>query len=216
MYSFKSSTGFSIKTIIQYSLNIRTQSDRGWTAATPGKQWRLDREWGGLLCATTPQRRQPHALQECHAPWLEGGDLNGIQSKNIFLSYEYFSKDSSNRNTKVKSKNFNSTLATAILLQPENLYLASPTSDELKVIDFGFSRLYHPVKKVAVKCATPEFCSPEVASDQVVTPASDMWSVGVITYLLWVFLFFIYISSIYPSSTYPSSIYPSFIYPCSI
>ena len=62
--------------------------------------------------------------------------------------------------------------------------MASASSDELKVIDFGFARMYHPTKKISVKCATPEFASPEAVSEQPVSPASDMWSVGAITYLL--------------------------------
>jgi serine/threonine protein kinase len=57
-------------------------------------------------------------------------------------------------------------------------------SDELKVIDFGFARTYNPNRKLHVKYASPEFCAPEVAKDEPVTPAADMWSVGVITYIL--------------------------------
>lgn len=61
-------------------------------------------------------------------------------------------------------------------------------SDELKVIDFGFARTYNPNRKLHVKYATPEFCAPEVANDEPVTPAADLWSVGVITYILYVML----------------------------
>jgi len=68
--------------------------------------------------------------------------------------------------------------------QPENLLLLSQSSDELKVSDFGFARTYNPNRKLHVKYASPEFCSPEVASDEPVTPASDLWSVGVIAYIL--------------------------------
>ena len=68
--------------------------------------------------------------------------------------------------------------------QPENLYLLSPTSEELKLIDFGFARRFNTARQLRVKYATPEFTSPEVARDDVVTPASDMWSVGVIAHVL--------------------------------
>lgn len=35
-----------------------------------------------------------------------------------------------------------------------------------------------------VKYGTPEFCAPEVAREESVTPAADLWSVGVIAYIL--------------------------------
>ena len=68
--------------------------------------------------------------------------------------------------------------------QPENLLLLSQSSGELKVSDFGFGRTYNPNRNLHAKYATPEFCSPEVANDEPVTPASDLWSVGVIAYIL--------------------------------
>jgi len=73
---------------------------------------------------------------------------------------------------------------TAWCRQPENLLLLSHSSDELKVSDLGFARTYNPNRKLHVKYASPEFCSPEVASDEPVTPATDLWSVGVIAYIL--------------------------------
>lgn len=62
--------------------------------------------------------------------------------------------------------------------------LLSQSSDELKVSDFGFARTYNPTRKLHVKYASPEFCSPEVANEEPVTPATDLWSVGIITYIL--------------------------------
>ncbi|ESO11845.1 hypothetical protein HELRODRAFT_71418, partial [Helobdella robusta] len=69
-------------------------------------------------------------------------------------------------------------------LKPENLHLSNQTTDELKLIDFGYSRLFHPLRKLHVKYATPEFCSPEVVIDDTITPATDVWNVGILTYLL--------------------------------
>lgn len=57
-------------------------------------------------------------------------------------------------------------------------------SDEIKVTDFGFARAYNPNRKLHVKYATPEFCAPEVANDDPITPAADLWSVGIIAYIM--------------------------------
>lgn len=35
---------------------------------------------------------------------------------------------------------------------------------------------------------TPEFVAPEVVNFDMVDPRTDMWSVGVITYVLWVYI----------------------------
>lgn len=57
-------------------------------------------------------------------------------------------------------------------------------SDEIKLIDFGCARRYNPRGSIKAKYGTPEFCAPEVAAEESVTPAADLWSVGVITYIL--------------------------------
>ena len=64
--------------------------------------------------------------------------------------------------------------------------LLSVTSEELKVIDFGCARRYNPNRPLRVRFATPEFAAPEVLRGDDVTPAADMWSVGVIAFILYV------------------------------
>ena len=60
----------------------------------------------------------------------------------------------------------------------------SPDSHHIKLIDFGLSRRYVPHQKLQVNFGTPEFVSPEVLNYNSVSYSSDMWSVGVITYIL--------------------------------
>ena len=60
----------------------------------------------------------------------------------------------------------------------------APDSHHIKLIDFGLSRRYVPHQKLQVNFGTPEFVSPEVVNYNSVSYASDMWSVGVITYIL--------------------------------
>ncbi len=57
----------------------------------------------------------------------------------------------------------------------------------LKLVDFGFARQLGPSsggKAIRVTEGTPEFVSPEVVRYDPVTLNTDMWSVGVITYVL--------------------------------
>ena len=70
------------------------------------------------------------------------------------------------------------------ILQPENIYLSNLSTDEIKIIDFGFAKVYKPYKKIQVSYVTPEFCSPEIVNGDDVTFASDMWNIGIVTYIL--------------------------------
>ncbi|XP_022101989.1 striated muscle-specific serine/threonine-protein kinase-like [Acanthaster planci] len=69
-------------------------------------------------------------------------------------------------------------------LKPENILLVSPDSDDLKVIDFGLARVVSPDRDVICKFGTPEFVAPEVVCKQPVSTASDVWSIGVMAYIL--------------------------------
>ncbi|VDP83517.1 unnamed protein product [Echinostoma caproni] len=68
-------------------------------------------------------------------------------------------------------------------LKPENILCLSRTSFKIKIIDFGLARFYDG-KEICVLFGTPEFVSPEVISYEPVSPAADMWSIGVICYVM--------------------------------
>ncbi|XP_068118119.1 myosin light chain kinase 2, skeletal/cardiac muscle [Hyperolius riggenbachi] len=69
-------------------------------------------------------------------------------------------------------------------LKPENIVCVSPISHMVKIIDFGLARRYKPQNKLKVSFGTPEFLSPEVINFDHVSFPTDMWSVGVITYMM--------------------------------
>lgn len=69
-------------------------------------------------------------------------------------------------------------------MKPENILCVSRTGNRIKLIDFGLARRFDPNKKLQVMFGTPDFAAPEVLSYDRVTPAADMWSVGVICYVL--------------------------------
>ena len=54
----------------------------------------------------------------------------------------------------------------------------------LKLIDFGLSRKIKPGEEVCEMLGTPEFVSPEVVNYEPLSLNTDMWSIGVITYIL--------------------------------
>ncbi|NXD13301.1 MYLK2 kinase, partial [Nothocercus nigrocapillus] len=69
-------------------------------------------------------------------------------------------------------------------LKPENILCVTATGHMVKIIDFGLARRYNPEEKLKVNFGTPEFLSPEVVNYEQVSYATDMWSMGVITYML--------------------------------
>ncbi len=99
--------------------------------------------------------------------------------------------------------------------QPENILCVSRQTNKVKIIDFGLARRlvlasvsvftqchgstalsrqfvlclpfrYKPREKLRVNFGTPEFLAPEVINYEFVSFPTDMWSLGVITYMLWV------------------------------
>nr|XP_005491380.1 myosin light chain kinase 2, skeletal/cardiac muscle [Zonotrichia albicollis] len=69
-------------------------------------------------------------------------------------------------------------------LKPENILCVAATGHMVKIIDFGLARRYNPSEKLKVNFGTPEFLSPEVVNYEQVSYTTDMWSMGVITYML--------------------------------
>ena len=69
-------------------------------------------------------------------------------------------------------------------LKPENILCLTKTGNRIKIIDFGLARRYDASKKLQVLFGTPEFVAPEVVNFDEIAFGTDMWSVGVITYVL--------------------------------
>ncbi|KAJ1122960.1 hypothetical protein NDU88_001433 [Pleurodeles waltl] len=69
-------------------------------------------------------------------------------------------------------------------LKPENIVCVSQTGHMVKIIDFGLARRYKPREKLRISFGTPEFLAPEVVNFDCVSFPTDMWSLGVITYMM--------------------------------
>jgi len=68
-------------------------------------------------------------------------------------------------------------------LKPENLLLLSPTSDIIKITDFGLSKDFG-AGTLKTSCGTPDYVAPEVLKGLPYDHSVDIWSIGVITYIL--------------------------------
>jgi len=68
-------------------------------------------------------------------------------------------------------------------LKLENLLLKKRNSLEIKLADFGLSKLYSG-QALQTACGTPFYVAPDVLLGTGYGPAVDMWSVGVLIYVL--------------------------------
>jgi len=73
-------------------------------------------------------------------------------------------------------------------LKPENLLYQSPDfNSPIKLTDFGLAKYRaHSEKELGMKtaCGTPGYVSPEIVNNVRYTVKTDVWSLGVITYIL--------------------------------
>lgn len=71
-------------------------------------------------------------------------------------------------------------------LKPENIMLSDKVSPHpnIKLIDFGLAHHFHQGEEYKSTSGTPQYIAPEVISSEPLSTAADMWSIGVITYIL--------------------------------
>jgi len=68
-------------------------------------------------------------------------------------------------------------------LKLENFLYDKPGSSHLKLIDFGFSKIWDPNVKMHVSCGTLSYVAPEVLEKDY-TSQCDLWSLGVVTFIV--------------------------------
>ncbi|GMH77876.1 hypothetical protein TrST_g12464 [Triparma strigata] len=70
-------------------------------------------------------------------------------------------------------------------LKPENLLLRSKDNDtDVKIADFGFAKKCSKQKCLKTQCGTPGYVAPEILKGKKYDYAADMWSIGVIMYII--------------------------------
>jgi calcium-dependent protein kinase len=65
----------------------------------------------------------------------------------------------------------------------ENFLYETKEGSHLKLIDFGFSKIWEPNTKMALSCGTLAYVAPEVL-DKSYTNKCDLWSLGVVIFIL--------------------------------
>lgn len=68
-------------------------------------------------------------------------------------------------------------------LKPENLLCSGPNNEIIKVTDFGLSKDFGEAA-LQTSCGTPDYVAPEVLRGAAYDNSVDIWSIGVITYIL--------------------------------
>ncbi|XP_070535071.1 twitchin-like [Ptychodera flava] len=69
-------------------------------------------------------------------------------------------------------------------LKPENVLYESKKGDEIKLIDFGSATKINPEEKAKMVFGSADFVAPEVLNNETVGFNTDMWTVGVLCYML--------------------------------
>jgi serine/threonine protein kinase len=70
-------------------------------------------------------------------------------------------------------------------LKPENLLLSEKSGNaQIKISDFGLSKIFNDAEVMKTACGTPGYVAPEVLRRQGYSKEVDLWSLGVITYIL--------------------------------
>ena len=69
-------------------------------------------------------------------------------------------------------------------LQLGDLLISHTGGDDLKICDFGLTRKIVPSKLMTLTYGMPEYVAPEITNNEGVSFGADMWSVGIITYIL--------------------------------
>jgi hypothetical protein len=70
-------------------------------------------------------------------------------------------------------------------LKPENVLMASSDEDsDIRILDFGLSKILGPYEKCDEPYGTLTYCAPEIIVDEPYSKPVDLWSLGVMTYLM--------------------------------
>ena len=70
-------------------------------------------------------------------------------------------------------------------LKPENVLMTSDDEDaDIRILDFGLSKILGPYEKCDEPYGTLTYCAPEIIVDEPYSKAVDLWSLGIMTYLM--------------------------------
>ncbi|XP_069763378.1 serine/threonine-protein kinase 17A-like isoform X3 [Narcine bancroftii] len=70
-------------------------------------------------------------------------------------------------------------------IKPQNILLTgcNPLGN-IRIVDFGLSRRVDSMEEIKEITGTPEYVAPEILSYEAISTATDMWSIGVLVYVM--------------------------------
>ncbi|GMT25440.1 hypothetical protein PFISCL1PPCAC_16735 [Pristionchus fissidentatus] len=148
-------------------------------------------------------RKEIHTMSTLRHPGLINLHDAYEDDAEMVMIYEFMSggemfekvSDETNRMTEADAANYMRQVCRALKhmhemnyvhldLKPENIMFTTKRSNDLKLIDFGLATHLDPKNSIKVSTGTAEFAAPEVANGKSVGFFTDMWSVGVLSYIL--------------------------------
>lgn len=69
-------------------------------------------------------------------------------------------------------------------IRPENIVYTTRRGTNIKIIELGQARHLTPGDQIKIQYTTAEFAAPEIHQNEMVSTVTDMWSVGVLVYVL--------------------------------
>lgn len=69
-------------------------------------------------------------------------------------------------------------------LKPENILLSNQSKNTVKIADFGLSKDFAGDSVMSTCCGSPSYVAPEILEQGEYSNACDIWSIGVILYVL--------------------------------
>lgn len=115
--------------------------------------------------------------------YAEGGELF-----DRIIAKEYYTEAEAKKVVKVVAKVLRYCHSEGVThrdLKPENLLYADETeSAAIKIADFGFAKLVTEETNMSTMCGTPGYYAPEIVRKLPYDCKCDIWSLGVIAYIL--------------------------------
>lgn len=69
-------------------------------------------------------------------------------------------------------------------IRPENILYTTRRGTTIKIIELGQARHLTPGEQIKIQYTTAEYSAPEIHQNELVSTVTDMWSVGVLVYVL--------------------------------
>jgi len=173
--SLRTGKAYAVKS---FSLVGIDPSDKDMFASEVGIYLSLDHPHVARLMAVYESETEISMVMEC----CEGGELHArVHAKRVYTEEE------AARATWQMLLAINYLHNEGVVhrdLKLENFLYDEKGSDVLKLIDFGFSNFFRESTAMRESCGTLHYIAPEVLSQSYFGGSCDMWSLGVIVYIL--------------------------------